>query len=148
MTQKAKIVWIIFILWALTGIFLLASAILDVTYSLDQLNFFTDDTAKNLIMSQMVSSTILSAVIIVLAFVFSFGAYTAKKWTWLGSLMVSFYVFFSNLGSTLNYIRSLVYSSLDTSTETSKFILSIVLLLISIGIMYLYLKPEVRQYFK
>jgi len=155
--QKPKIIWIAVIVWIIIGILLSITAIYLITLELDYSKqlFEAQDLPTDVqqfkeyrILNILGLDTTFRLIGIIFAFLLVFGTYYAKRLARLGSFILSFYLL---VGYTHGVCWDVINGSIGF-TEYPYFNLyltinEIMITILVVVILYIYLKPTVKNYF-
>lgn len=96
----------------------------------------------------LIHGVIFSLIGIILSFTFATGAYFAKRWTWLGSLMLSFYFLLSKASTATTQIGFFIIYGENVPIGNFSFIGHLSILFLAIAMICLYLRANTKSYFK
>jgi len=154
MNNKPKIIRAAVIIWIIIGILLTTIAIYSIYLELE---FQKDVYKSGVIISEinlfrdtlLIKNTAFRLIPAILSFIFAIGTYLVKKWAWLWSLILTFYILLVYLNGLASDIQNAVIVGYTDYPFYNTFIsiISIIIFVSVIVIFYIYTRQSVRDYF-
>jgi hypothetical protein len=154
MEKEPRNIRLLLVIMLIIGILLLVFVINSSSKQLEIIHYYNllHETEDSIVHATAVlyGNIIFLMISIILIFLFGIGIFFARKWAWIGALMVGFYEVYANIAG---FVTKVVNYTIVGYTEFPFFdllnlIINIIIIILAFIMIYLLLKSDVKQFLK